>query len=253
MTGEDMDLLDETIGQRILRLLEGRKRRALADGLPFGKSDLADEVGVPLHELTSWIKGRAEPDTDQTARLAKALRVSVQFVQTGESRPTLDLRALNAPELADQSFGVFWTMGQLVWKLQMVEQAVAETGVALRDGYRGMGIDNAEAKLAKRRRETLGRRMQRIQNRLSLSEEATRLLRELVKERNWFIHESHREYGPDVRSGGSPGKLMDRLDRLSKLTNQVLADLTEAFGAYVLAHGIDPREVEEEARKKLSS
>ena len=151
-----MDLLDETIGQRILRLLAGRKRRALADGLPFGRSDLADEVGVPLHELTSWIKGRAEPDTDQTARLAKALRVSVQFVQTGESGRTLDLRGLNAPELADQSFWVFWTMGQLVWKLQMVEQAVAETGVALFDGYRGMGIDNAEAKLAKRRRETLG-------------------------------------------------------------------------------------------------
>lgn len=245
--------MDETIGRRILRLLEGRQRRALAEGLPFGRSDLADEVGVPPHELTSWIKGRAEPDADQTARLAKALGVSEQYIRTGESGRTVDLRGLGRPQLGDQSFWVFWTMGQLVWQLQMVERAVAETGVALFDGYRGMGIDKAEAKLAKRRRETLGRRIQRIKNRLSLSEETARLLGEVVKERNWFVHESHRDHGPDIRSGRSTAKLMDRLDRLSKLTNQVLADLTEALGAYVLAHGIDSREVEEEARKKLSS
>lgn len=248
-----MELLDETIGRRILRLLEGRHRRALAEGLPFGKSDLADEVGVPRHELTSWIKGRAEPDADQTARLAKALGVSEQYIQTGESGRTVDLRGLSGPQLGDQIFWVFWTMGQLVWQLQMVERAMAETGVALFDGYRGMGIDRAEAKLAKRRRESLGRRIQRIKNRLSLSEETAGQLRDLVKERNWFIHESHREHGSDIRSGRSVAKLMDRLDRLSKLTNQVLAGLREAFGAHVLAHGIDPREVEEEARKKLSS
>ena len=245
-------MLDETVGQRILRLLEGRKRKELADGVRFGRSDLADEVGVPLHELTSWIKGRSEPDADQTARLAKALDVSEQYMQTGESGRTVDLRGLSGPQLGDQSFWVFWTMGQLVWQLQMVERAVAETGVALFDGYRGMGIDKAEAKLAKRRRETLGRRIQRIKNRLSLSEETARRLRDVVKERNWFIHESHRDHGPDIRSGRSNAKLMDRLDRLSKLTNQVLAGLREAFGAHVLAHGIDPREVEEEARKKLS-
>ncbi len=246
-------VLDETIGQRILRLLENRRRKERDDGSPFRRADLAEEVGVPLHELTAWIKGRAEPDADQTARLATALGVSVPYVQTGESGRTLDLRRLRAPELADQSFWVFWTMGQLVWQLQMVERAVAETGVALFDGYRGMGIDKAEAKLAKRRRETLGRRIQRIRNRLSLSEETAGQLRDLVKERNWFIHESHREHGSDIRPGRSVAMLMNRLDRLSKLTNQVLAGLREAFGAHVLAHGIDLREVEEEARRKLSS
>ena len=248
-----MVLLDETVGQRVLRLLEGRNRKELADGVQFGRSSLAAEVGVPLHELTRWIKGQAEPDADQTARLAKAFHVSEQYIQTGESGSAVDLRGLSGPQLGDQSFWIFWTMGQLVWQLQMVERAVAETGVALFDGYRGMGIDKADAKLAKRRRETLGRRTRRIKNRLRLSEETARLLRELVKERNWFIHESHGEHGRDIRSGRSPVKLMDRLDRLSRLTNQVLAGLTEAFGAHVLAHGIDPREVEEEARKRLSS
>ena len=246
-------MLDETMARRILRLFEERRRKEQDDGVRFGRSDLADEVGVPPHELTSWIKGRAEPDADQTVRLAKALDVSAQYVQSGESERSVDLRGLSGPQLGDQSFWVFWTMGQLVWQLQMVERAVAETGVALFDGYRGMGIDKAEAKLAKRRRETLGRRMQRIRNRLSLSEETACLLRDLVKERNWFIHESHRDHGPDIRSGRSTAKLMDRLDRLSKLTNQVLADLTEAFARHVLAHGIDPRGVEEEARKNLSS
>ena len=246
-------MLDETMARRILRLFEDRRRKERDDGFQFARSDLADEVGVPRHELTNWIKGRAEPDADQTARLAKALDVSEQYVRTGESGRTLDRRGLSVPELADQSFRVFWTMGQLVWQLQMVERAVAETGVALFDGYRGMGIDKAEAKLAKRGRETLGRRIQRIKNRLSLSEETARLLRDLVKERNWFIHESHRDHGPDIRPAGSPGKLMDRLDRLSKLTTQVLAGLREALGAHVLAHGIDPRGVEEEARKRLSS
>ena len=246
-------MLDERMGQRILRLFEERKRRELADGLRFGRSDLAVEVGVPLHELTSWIKGRAEPDADQAAKLAKALNVSKQYIQTGESGRTVDIRGLSGPQLGDQSFWVFCTMGQLVWQLQMVERAVAESGVALFDGYRGMGIDKAEAKLAKRRRETLGRRIQRIKNRLSLSEETTRLVRDLVEERNWFIHQSHREHGSDIRSGRSVAKLMDRLDRLSDLTNQVLAGLREAFGAHVLAHGIDPREIEQEARRRLSS
>ena len=241
------------MARRILRLFEERRRKERDDGFRFGRSDLADEVGVPLHELTSWIKGRAAPDADQTARLAKALDVSAQYIQSGESGRSVDLRGLSGPQLGDQSFWVFWTMGQLVWQLQMVERAVAETGVALFDGYRGMGIDKAEAKLAKRRRETLGRRIQRIRNRLILSAETARLLRDLVKERNWFIHESHRDHGPDIRSGRSTAKLVDRLDRLSKLINNVLAGLTEALGPHVLAHGIDPQEVEEEARKRMSS
>jgi len=241
------------MARRILRLFEERRRKERDDGFRFGRSDLADEVGVPLHELTSWIKGRAAPDADQTARLAKALDVSAQYIQSGESGRSVDLRGLSGPQLGDQSFWVFWTMGQLVWQLQMVERAVAETGVALFDGYRGMGIDKAEAKLAKRRRETLGRRIQRIKNRLSLSAETARLLRDLVKERNWFIHESHRDHGPDIRSGRSTAKVMARLDRLSKLINNVLAGLTEALGPHVLAHGIDPQEVEEEARKRMSS
>ena len=75
----------------------------------------------------------------------------------------------------------------------------------------------------------------------------------LSNERNWFIHQSHRDHGPDIRSGRSTTKLMGRLDRVSKLTNQVLADLTQAFGPHVLAHGVDPREVDEAARKNLST
>jgi len=245
-------MLDEGMGQRILRLFEERKRRELADGVRFERSDLAAEMGVPLHELTSWIKGRAEPDADQVVRLAKVLDVSKQYIRSGESGRRVDFRGLSGPQLGDQSNWVFWTMGQLVWQLQIVEQAVAETGVALFDGYRGMGIDKAEAKLARRGRETLGKRIQRIKNRLSLSEETARLLGDLVKERNWFIHESHREHGPDIRSDRSVAKLMDRLDRLSKLTNQVLAGLREAIGEHVLAHGIDPRQVEQETRQRLS-
>lgn len=246
-------VLDETVGQRILRLFETRRRKERDDGFQFRKEDLADEVGVPLHELTVWIKGRAEPDTDQTARLATALDVSVQYVQTGESGRTLDLRGLNRPDLADESVWVFWTMGQLLWKLQLVEGAVAQTGVALFDGYHGMGVEKAQLQLAKRGKETFGRNIRRITNRLSLSEETSGSLRELVEERNWFVHESHGDHGKDIRPSGSPGKLIDRLDRLDKLADQVLADLTRALGAYVLAHDIDPRTVEEEARRRLSS
>lgn len=245
-------MLDETIGRRILRLLEDRRRKELDDGFQFSKGDLADEVGVPLHELTAWIKGRAEPDADQTARLASALDVSVQYVQTGTSGRTLDLRGLNRPDLSDESWWVFWTMGQLLWKLQMVEGALAQTGVALFDGYHGMGDDKAQSQLAKRRKETFGRNIRRITNRLSLSEEAASGLRELVEERNWFVHESHQDHGKDIRRGGSASKLIDRLDHLGKLADQVLADLTKALGAYVLAHDIDPKTVEEEARRRLS-
>ena len=246
-------VLDETIGQRILRLFENRRRRERDDGFRFGRSDLAAEVGVPLHELTSWIKGRAEPDTDQTAKLANALDVSVQYLQTGESGRTLDLRGLNRPDLTDESFWVFWTMGQLLWKLQLVEGAVAQAGVVLFDAYQGMGIEKAQLQLAKREKETLGRNIRRITNRLRLTEETTDLLLELVKERNWFVHESQQDHGKDIRTVGSPDRLMDRLDRLGKLADQVLPDLTKAVGEYVLAHGIDPRTVEEETRRRLSS
>ena len=144
-------------------------------------------------------------------------------------------------------------MGQLLWKLQVVEGVVAQTGVVLFEAYQGMGVEKAQLQLAKRGKETLGRNIRRITNRLSLSEETTDLLLELVKERNWFVHESHQDHGKDIRLAGSPDKLMDRLDRLGKLADQVLPDLTKAVSAYVLAHDIDPRTVEEEARRRLSS
>jgi len=50
------------MGRRVLWLLEERRRKERDDGFRFGRSDLANEVGVLPHELTSWIKGRAEPD-----------------------------------------------------------------------------------------------------------------------------------------------------------------------------------------------
>ena len=208
---------------------------------------------MPLHKLVAWIKGRAEPDTDETEKLAKALHVSVEYLRIGKSERGLDRRRLTRPHLADYSTWVFTEMGQLLWQLQIVEGAVAQTGVILFDGYRGMGIEKAEAKLAKRGKETLGRRIGRIKNCLSLSDEATRVLSELVEERNWFIHESYREHARDVRSTGSPDRLIGRLQRLGDLVSQVLSDLSRAVEAHVLARGIDPRRVEEEVRNRMSS
>ena len=42
---------------------------------------------------------------------------------------------------------------------------------------------------------------------------------------------------------------MARLERLSKLVTQVLASLTGGVGVHVLAKGIDPQRVKEDARK----
>ncbi len=75
--------------------------------------------------------------------------------------------------------------------------------------------------------------------------------RQLVDERNWLIHRCRSDHRHAVRPGRSADALLERLDRIHELALPVYHTIGEAVRQYVLAHGVDPLEIDREFLRDL--
>ena len=88
--------MDETIGARIQRIANGR-RRPNGEPLPTG-AGLAEYLGVTYEALRSWTVGESAPRRARLPGIAQKLGVSVKELVFGETQP--------APELSPDALAI---------------------------------------------------------------------------------------------------------------------------------------------------
>lgn len=68
-------------------------------------SDVARQTGIPYSTFTDWKAGRYQPKVVKLQRIADFFGVSIEYLMTGETQPTM--------ALTDEEQGLIWAFRKL--------------------------------------------------------------------------------------------------------------------------------------------
>lgn len=158
-------------------------------------------------------------------------------------------RSINAEELHT----LFTLVGQGIWYLQMMEDALHTTITLKRDVKTPKSITAEEGKicLAKHRRKTLGQSLEISRQALVLSADLQKRLEHFKEERDWLVHRSVHQNGDDLYVDEKRGALMNRIKSFSeeaKILQKLIASELEDF---VVFHGVSREMIGQEATEAV--
>ena len=241
-------VLSETVGQRIRRLRKARQRQL---GRKYRRKELAAAVGVVPAKITAWEEGREDPDDETISRLAAEFGLSEAYIRSGDNGVRYQAPGIDESLFGEHAASVFAAIGMALWFIQSLEQILADCEIIFLDGHMGMGEEEARKEQSARAKTTLGGRVSRLTEELVISDDIVQRARQLVDERNWLIHRCRSDHRHAVRPGRSADALLERLDRIHELALPVYHAIGEAVRQYVLAHGVDPLEIDREFLRDL--
>lgn len=77
----------------------------LRDRLKLKDANVASATGIPRSTFTDWKNGRSQPKKDKMQRIADFFGVSIEYLMTGETMPTM--------ALTDEEQGLIWAFRKL--------------------------------------------------------------------------------------------------------------------------------------------
>lgn len=142
-------------------------------------------------------------------------------------------------------------VGFTLWQLQELEGVAATYFVLLIQAKQGMGTEAGEILVAKAQGKTFGATIRQLQAAGLLSGELEQRFRNLLRERNWLVHNSRADSRAAVYSDSEFGALLFRLDKIAEEALELLRKIGVLAEKYVTTHGVSKEQINTEAAALL--
>jgi hypothetical protein len=158
-------------------------------------------------------------------------------------------RSINADELHT----LFTLIGQGIWHLQTVEDALHNTITLKRNVITPGSITQEEAKtlLAQHRRKTLGQSLRISREAQTLSTDLQKRLEHFKEERDWLVHRSVHQNGDDLYVDEKRVALMNRIKSFSKEAKTLQKLIASELEDFVVFHGVSREMIGQEAAEAV--
>lgn len=158
-------------------------------------------------------------------------------------------RSINAEEL----HALFFLIGQGIWHLQTVEDALHTTITLKRDVKAPGSITEERARtfLAQHRRKTLGQSLGISRQAQVLSADLQKRLEHFKEERDWLVHRSVHQNGDDLYDDETRLALISRIRNFSKEANVLRRLIYSELEAFCVSQGISREKIGQEAAEAI--
>lgn len=154
----------------------------------------------------------------------------------------------------DELQGLFAAIGQAIWHLQYVEDAL-QTLLTMKVDIRTPGaVDASQAQqlLSKNRRHTLGTALRIAEERGALPDALLSRAKVFKEERDWLVHRSRQEDGDGLYTDAGRDQIFMRLNGFREeaiyLRDALLADI----GDFITCHGLSLDKADALAKERIA-
>ena len=159
------------------------------------------------------------------------------------------------PPFADEVGALYALIGQAVWHLQHLEDALS-TAIAIKMDLKEAALgsvppDRASDILAKRRRPTLGVAVGLAREKSIFDEQLQQRLEEFLEERNWLVHRLVHQNSGDMNVSGRRELLLSRVDNIAIEARRLQGVIGDDLMAFVVAKGAKEKAILEQAQGKF--
>lgn len=154
-------------------------------------------------------------------------------------------------EAADRLDAITQRVGFALWQLQEIESVAAQCFVLLAQATPGMGEAAAIPLLDTARSWTFGQSCNALANAKLLTAELHSGLRDLLRERNWLVHESRITNRAVVRDAAAMQRLLTRVDAIPNAVEHLMPQLVALAKAHVSRYGISQEFVDRHTKVLL--
>lgn len=156
------------------------------------------------------------------------------------------------PPSGDEVGALYALIGEAVWHLQHVENALSvalAVKLDLKDAALGsISQGQADAILAKRRRPTLGVAVGLAREKAIFSEQLKRRLETFLDERNWLIHRIMYQNGDDMNINGRRELVLARVDHLVTEARRIQSLIGDELVQFMSEKGLSRQQIMERAQ-----
>lgn len=156
------------------------------------------------------------------------------------------------PPSGDEVGALYALIGEAVWHLQHVENALSvalAVKLDLKDATLGsISQSQADAILAKRRRPTLGVAVGLAREKAIFSEQLKCSLEAFLDERNWLVHRLMYQNGDDMNINGRRELVLARVDRLSTEARRIQSLINDELVQFMNEKGLTKQQIMERAQ-----
>ena len=156
------------------------------------------------------------------------------------------------PRPADLSL-LFVLVGQAIWYVQCVEDALSNTLTVVRDvkGRNGVSLDELREILGRHRRSTLGTALRNAEKASLLPPELLSELRKLKKERDWLVHRLLPEKGDDIYNESAFVAVLERISAIVTESQRLQRGVVTVLEDFVVERGVKRSWLEAYAEERL--
>jgi uncharacterized protein YutE (UPF0331/DUF86 family) len=148
---------------------------------------------------------------------------------------------------------VLQRVGYTLWQLAECEDAAAHYLMLRAHATRGMGEAPGQAMLERLQTKTFGMLLHELRSKGIVEGELELRLNTLVAERNWLVHRSKLESRGLINDRDRVDVFVERLEKIADQATQLNKELGQRIEEFVIKSGVDPRLIDEEAKKLAES
>jgi len=146
---------------------------------------------------------------------------------------------------------ILYHIGFALWQIQELESSTAHYLVLITQAKMGMGYQAGSELLDKSLGRTFGSTIHQATKAGILCKELEHRFLDLLKERNWLVHNSRRQSRNAMSSDEVAGRLIQRLKTIAEESKAILLEVGELAEKYVRGFGISQEQIEEATNNLL--
>lgn len=155
-------------------------------------------------------------------------------------------------EMADRLNEIHRRIGHALWLLQELEAVAASHFALVAQAQRGMGLTAGNALIENAQNKTFGVTVARLAKAGLVTPELQRRLDQLLRERNWLVHNSRATSRNAIHHQAATMKLLARLERIVEESLALLKEIAVLTERFVKKHGVTEEQIREGARCLLA-
>lgn len=152
---------------------------------------------------------------------------------------------------ADRLCAIATRIGFTLWQLQQLEGAVAQYLVLKTQAKPGMGLLEGNALVEKAQSGTFGTIVKKLIAAKAVTADVEGPLQDLVRERNWLVHDSLRDSRSAVHSDNAMHTLLDRVDAMAEAIKPLLSAIGVLAEAHVKTAGVTDEQIRTQTERTL--
>jgi uncharacterized protein YutE (UPF0331/DUF86 family) len=142
-------------------------------------------------------------------------------------------------------------IGFTLWQLQELEGVAATYLVLKTQAKPGMGLAEGTALVEKAQSGTFGTIVKKLLSASAIPAELEQHLRNLLRERNWLVHESRRDSRSAVHDDFAMHVLIERVDAMANEAEHFLHIIAKLAEAHIKVAGVTEEQIEAQAKRIL--